>query len=209
MSLSSLKFPDVSGIEIEEAKQLLRTTVREHRQQRSRKMLKKLADAWTQPVLEFVGDRQTVACYVSWKFEPSSLAVIEALQAAGKTLLLPKLGPKLTRAWGYYQGEDDLTQMAPERPPEPTGEAYSNEILGGVDALIIPALAVSHTGARLGQGGGWYDRALKQALPDALVGAMIYPEEFTDAYIPQNDLDVLVPYVITPDGISPTEAAAE
>ncbi|MDO5025085.1 MAG: 5-formyltetrahydrofolate cyclo-ligase [Trueperella sp.] len=207
MSLPTLSFPDVSGIEIEEAKQLLRTVVREHRQQRSRKMLDKLADAWTQPVLDFVGDRQTVACYVSWKFEPSSLAVIAALQAQGKTLLLPKLGPKLTRSWGYYQGEEDLTQMAPGRPPEPSGAAYGNEILAEVDALVIPALAVSQRGERLGQGGGWYDRALKKAAPDALVGAMIYPEEFTDAYIPQNELDVRVPFVITPDGVSSTAAA--
>ena len=99
--------------------------------------------------------------------------------------------------------------MAPGRPPEPLGEALDPEILAEVGALVIPALAISQRGARLGQGGGWYDRALKKVGPDALVGAMIYPEELLVEHIPQDEMDVSVPYAIHPTTIVRTSAADE
>lgn len=209
MSISSLSVPDLSTVEVEEAKQILRAAVREHRKQRSKRKLAELAQTWVSPALTFVGDRELVACYVSTNVEPPTQAVLEALHDAGKRILLPKLGPGLSRAWGFFEPGTELVRMAPGRPPEPQGEAFDNEILADVEAMIIPALAISHRGARLGQGGGWYDRALKRVSPDALVGAMIYTEEFISEDIPQDDMDVSVPYVIQPTAIVRTQAAGE
>ena len=49
---------------------------------------------------------------------------------------------------------------------------------------IAPALAVDTTGARLGQGGGWYDRALEHLRPGVPVVALVFPEELYDARQP-------------------------
>lgn len=206
MSISALNVPHLDGLEVEEAKQLLRSAVREHRKQRSQRQLAKMGEEWAGTVAEFVKDRELVACYVSTKLEPPTAAVVDRLHAAGKRILLPKLGPGLTRSWGFYTDADSMAQLAPGRPPEPTGEAFGNEILEEVEALVIPALAISHAGARLGQGGGWYDRALKCVTDSALVGAMIFPEEFLAAEIPQDSMDVAVPFVITPSAIIRTAA---
>ncbi|WP_394263409.1 5-formyltetrahydrofolate cyclo-ligase [Trueperella sp.] len=209
MSISSLSIPDISRMEVEEGKQVLRSTIRAHRKQRGKRMLENYSKDWAETVLQFVGDRELVACYVSVNKEPPTREVVEALCKAGKRVLLPKLGPGLTRAWGFYTVGDKLVEMAPGRPPEPPGEALDPAILADVEALVIPALALSQRGARLGQGGGWYDRALKKVGPNALVGAMIYPEELLVEHIPQDEMDVSVPYAIHPTAIVRTSAADE
>lgn len=207
-SLTS-SLPDVSSLDVEEAKQILRSAVREERRRKAEQARTKFESDWIEAALNFVGDRKVVACYVSTSSEPRTDSLLDELANAGKTVVLPKLGPGLTRAWGIYKGRDDLQQMAPGRPPEPSGEALDKDYLENVEALIIPALAVNHEGSRLGQGGGWYDRALKQVRPHTLVGAMIFPWEYTDAFVPQDDMDVRVPFVILPDGHVATRAADE
>ncbi|MDP9806171.1 5-formyltetrahydrofolate cyclo-ligase [Trueperella bonasi] len=209
MSISALSVPNISSMEVEEGKQALRSAIRAHRKQRGKKMLEKFSKEWAQTVLHFVGERELVACYVSVNKEPPTREVVAALCEAGKRVLLPKLGPGLTRSWGLYSPREELVEMAPGRPPEPPGEALGPEVLADVEALVIPALAISHRGARLGQGGGWYDRALKKVSPNALVGAMIYPEELLEESIPQDEMDMRVPYVIHPTAILQTSAARE
>ena len=208
MAHSSLHLPNIEDLEEEDAKQLLRAAVREHRRQRSEKSRQDLSQLWISTVLDFLGDAKTVAGFVSTEFEPQTFDLCTMIADSGKQLLLPKLGPGLTRSWGFFGGRDDLTQMAPGRPPEPTGPAFDNEVLASVDALIMPALLVSRFGERLGQGGGWYDRALKAAKPGTRIGAMIYPEEYVDFRLPQNDLDMLIPYVLLPKQIITTTIAA-
>ncbi|MFC5281468.1 5-formyltetrahydrofolate cyclo-ligase [Arcanobacterium canis] len=204
MNHSTLSFPDVSGLDPEEAKQQIRPIVRASRSARSTARREELEEEWIATAMKFIGDAELVAAFVSVNEEPPSHGLIQTIADSGKRVILPKLGPGLTRAWGYFRGLDDLEEMAPGRPPEPTGPAFDNDLLADVDALIIPALAVSHTGARIGQGGGWYDRALKLAGDRAKIGAMVFPEEFVDAQLPQDDNDVRVPYVILPDRIVAT-----
>ncbi|MCI7550843.1 MAG: 5-formyltetrahydrofolate cyclo-ligase [Actinomycetaceae bacterium] len=193
-----ITFPNVEGIDCEDAKQLYRAAVREHRKERPESSREKLADLWIPLVRDFVKDCGRIACYVSVNYEPPTYALCEALAADGHDILLPKLGPGLQRSWGRFKGIDDLAQLAPGRPPEPSGEALSNDVLGSVDAMIVPGLLVSRFGERIGQGGGWYDRALKEVKPGAHIAAMVYPEEYVDFHLPADDMDVPVHYVITP-----------
>lgn len=195
----------MSHLDPEEAKQQIRPIVRTSRAARSAAKREELEDQWIATALEFINGAELVAAFVSVNEEPPSHGLIQAIADSGKRVILPKLGPGLTRAWGYFRGLDDLEEMAPGRPPEPTGPAFDNDILADVDALIIPALAVSHAGARLGQGGGWYDRALKLASGRARIGAMIFPEEFVEADLPQDENDVRIPFVILPDRVVATE----
>lgn len=197
---SELRLPPIDGMETEEAKQALRSVVRERRARDAAQAKARFEDEWIETVLRFTHGRDTVACYVATEHEPPTTRLIDALEHENKTIILPKLGPGLTRAWGVFKGEEDLSQMAPGRPPEPSGEAYSNSILASLDVLVMPALALSHWGERLGQGGGWYDRALKEVGPETLVGAMVYPWEYLDARIPQDDMDMPISYALLPDG---------
>jgi 5-formyltetrahydrofolate cyclo-ligase len=51
------------------------------------------------------------------------------------------------------------------------------EVLQRCRLVLVPALAVDRSGTRLGQGGGWYDRALIHVRADTLVLAVCFPPE--------------------------------
>jgi 5-formyltetrahydrofolate cyclo-ligase len=66
-------------------------------------------------------------------------------------------------------------------------------------AVIVPALAVSRTGMRLGRGGGSYDRALARVGEQVPVIALVYDEEFP-VEVPAGPHDQRVRAVATPSG---------
>ncbi|AWE43368.1 MULTISPECIES: 5-formyltetrahydrofolate cyclo-ligase [unclassified Actinobaculum] len=199
MRMDRVTLPDVSGMDVEDAKQVLRATAREHRSRRPANIRGELGNQWVATAMDFIDDAQIIAVYASVNNEPPTLELCEALIVAGRRVLLPKLGPGLAREWGWYRGADDLAVLAPGRPPEPSGDAIGSEILAEVDVMLVPAMLVDHHGNRIGQGGGWYDRVLKQIRPETRVGAMVYPEEYVDIDLPQCDTDQQVSYVLLPD----------
>lgn len=84
---------------------------------------------------------------------------------------------------------------------EPTGKACALDQVAA-DLILVPGLAVSYSGVRLGQGGGFYDRALcnRSQLPTVPhVCAIIDDEEFVSS-VPANSADLRVDSVLTPAG---------
>ncbi|MCI6574046.1 MAG: 5-formyltetrahydrofolate cyclo-ligase [Actinomycetaceae bacterium] len=205
--MNQLSLPQTAQYDPEDAKQLVRSAIRAHRKERTETARITAGEHIAEHVLTFVAGAHCVACYVSVNHEPPTRELCTQIADTGIQLLLPKLGPSLTRSWGYFRGDADLETMAPGRPPEPSGPAFDNSILADIDAMIIPALAVNAQGERLGQGGGWYDRALKEIGEQTKVAAIVYEEEFVDDALPQDEMDVRIPFVITPSGIFSTAAA--
>ena len=64
---------------------------------------------------------------------------------------------------------------------------------------VVPALAVSRDGVRLGRGGGYYDRALAHARPGAVLVAVVFDDELLDE-VPAEAHDHRVTAVVTPSG---------
>ena len=71
-----------------------------------------------------------------------------------------------------------------------------------VDAWIVPGLAFTLDGGRLGYGGGFYDRLLSKARPDARKIGVAYPFQILPA-IPLESHDIRLDAVIAPqiDGL--------
>lgn len=194
----AIRLPSTSGLELEDAKQALRQVVRSHRAARSARQREEDAATFAEHGVEAVGEARCVAAYVSANGEPDTGALLDALRDRGTRVLLPVLGPGLARCWGEYTGRGDLAHHAPGRPLEPSGEVLGPESLADADAVIAPALAVDRLGIRLGQGGGWYDRALQHRRPGVPVFAMIHQAELVhDAPLPRAAHDVPVDAVIT------------
>jgi 5-formyltetrahydrofolate cyclo-ligase len=97
-----------------------------------------------------------IASYYSYGFEPSTLALNRAILASGKTLILPRInGDEIE--WVDWNGTAE-TLKENGKFTEPTGPVF--EKLDSIDLVLVPALAIDPDGYRLGQGGGFYDRAL-------------------------------------------------
>lgn len=190
--------PDVAALDVSDAKQALRTHLRHLRRLRPPRECGALAEDLAETALEVVGSAACVAAYVSRPLEPGTAPLLAALHRQAVRVLLPVLGAGLSRGWAAYQGAADLSVRAPGRPPEPSGSGHGPEALGMADVVITPALAVDTAGYRLGQGGGWYDRALRHVRPDALVLCAVYDEEFVDGLLPRDEHDVPVQAVLTP-----------
>ena len=195
----ALRFPSTAGLELEDAKEALRKAVRTHRASRPARQREDDTARFAEHGVQAVGEARCVAAYVSVPAEPDTALLLDALRDNGVRVLLPVLGPGLARCWGEYTGRDNLAQQAPGRPLEPSGEVLAPETLHEADAVIAPALAVDGRGARLGQGGGWYDRALLHRRPGAPVFVMVHETELvSDAdLLPRVEHDVLVDAVIT------------
>lgn len=68
-----------------------------------------------------------------------------------------------------------------------------------LDAVLVPALACDHSGARLGRGGGYYDRALADLPAGVPVIAVLHDEQFwPTGDVPMQPHDVRVHAVATP-----------
>jgi 5-formyltetrahydrofolate cyclo-ligase len=136
-----------------------------------------------------------VAVYVDIGTEPPTHELIDQLSAAGVQLLLPVIeGDEL--AWGEFLGWDRLA-VGPGGVPAPVPRAGVG--LADVDVALVPALAVDRRGVRLGGGGGYYDRALREVEPARAV-AVVYAEEVVER-LPEESHDRRVGFALTPDGL--------
>lgn len=101
----------------------------------------------------------TVAAYVGTGSEPATGLLLAGLRAAGRRVLLPVLLPDLDLDWAVHTGDADLAP-APRGLLEPQGPRLGPDAVATADVVLVPGLAVSPVGLRLGRGGGSYDRAL-------------------------------------------------
>jgi 5-formyltetrahydrofolate cyclo-ligase len=83
---------------------------------------------------------------------------------------------------------------------EPPGPRLGVTAIASAEIVFVPALAVDATGARLGRGGGSYDRALRRVGAGVPVIALLYAGEIVPA-VPTEPHDHPVTAALTPDGL--------
>jgi 5-formyltetrahydrofolate cyclo-ligase len=124
-----------------------------------------------------LGAAGTVAAYYSTGSEPPTESLVYAMWKRGTYVVLPVLLPDGELDWASYEGPDSLVpgRFGLREP----GEARRGvDTVARADVVIVPALAVSVTGQRLGRGGGSYDRALARVGPQVPTIALLYDDEF-------------------------------
>jgi 5-formyltetrahydrofolate cyclo-ligase len=110
-------------------------------------------------------------------------------------VLLPVLLPDGDLDWAEYDG---TTRRTPRGLLEPGGVRLGTDAIAEVPLIVVPALAVSRHGVRMGRGGGSYDRVLARA-PHARTVALLHDGELLDA-VPGEPHDQRVRQVVTPSG---------
>ncbi len=142
----------------------------------------------------------TVAAYVSVSKEPGTGPLLESLRALGKRVILPVLLPDNDLDWAVYDGPDCLVS-AGRGLLEPAGARLGADAVATADVVLVPALAVSRNGVRIGRGGGSYDRVLQRVPVGTFVCALLYDGELVDR-VPSADHDMPVTAVATPAGVT-------
>jgi 5-formyltetrahydrofolate cyclo-ligase len=154
-------------------------------------------------LIEAVDEGAVIAAYRPFGSEPGAALEPELPErlAVVYKVLLPVLLPDKDLAWQEAggpggQGEPDANSVGGDGP-RPGGQTYGPDAIGQVAAVIVPGLAVSNDGIRLGRGGGSFDRALARVGPEVPVVALLRDGEF-GVQVPAEPHDRAVTGVITP-----------
>lgn len=145
-----------------------------------------------------LGPADWVCAYVPVRGEPGSVAIAEALRAAGSRVLLPVTREPGPLYWGEYTGANTL-RPARYGLLEPDGPVLAPESVAAAGLILVPALAVDRRGVRLGQGAGYYDRTLTLADPAAHFTVVVRDDEVVEQ-LPEEPHDIRMHSALTPQG---------
>lgn len=136
---------------------------------------------------------ETVASYFSYGDEPSTHELNQAILKTGKKLLLPRVNGERIE-WVYWNGSHESIKQG-KKLSEPLGDAISDPTC--IDLIIVPALRIDRSGFRLGQGGGYYDRALAKLQVWSI--GLIHPDEISGSDLPREAHDIPLKAAATHD----------
>lgn len=139
------------------------------------------------------------ALFVPTALEPDLSMTLNLFPRALLPVLVNEAGAALGGPrWGRW--EEGQALATPGRPPaQPTGSVLGPGALSNADLILVPALAAGLDGARLGQGGGWYDRTLPHRRSTAPVVAVVFDDEvLPPGTIPLEPHDAHIDAIITP-----------
>lgn len=141
-------------------------------------------------------EAQTIFCFVGMENEVDTSGIIEDALSKGKRVAVPLVISKGVMEAKQIFSPDELSVCsygikepsldAPTVPPEE------------IELGIIPCLSCSHSGARLGYGGGFYDRYMQET---SFTRMCICYEKLTNEEIPTSRYDLRMDYLITEVGI--------
>ncbi len=137
---------------------------------------------------------KTVMLYISMTDEVDTRELIQHALADGKTVLVPKVTGKNEMKACLITGNEIFgkSSLGVDEPEAPV-------FVDGVpDLIIVPGLAFNTAGVRLGFGGGFYDRYLKDKACDT--AGLCYEVCLAEDLI-KDEYDVNVKYIITEKGI--------
>lgn len=161
---------------------------------RARSETERLAarDAIRRVVLDFcrtaglaAGSR--IAAYEPLPSEPGSTELLAELRRAGYQVIVPITLPDNDLDWAEWS-------------PQTEGRSSLGiEAVARCMLVLVPAFAVDRRGARLGRGGGSYDRALARVTESVPVAALLFSGEILDS-VPTDVWDRSVSAAATPEG---------
>ena len=111
-------------------------------------------------------------------------------------MILPVLLPDLDLDWAIYDGPDSLVP-AGRGLLEPVGPRLGVDAVATADVVMVPGLAVSADGHRLGRGGGSYDRALARVPVGTFTCVLLHDGEL-GLDVPVEPHDRTVTAAVTP-----------
>lgn len=147
--------------------------------------------------LPAIAGARCVLAYLSFGSEFQSGALLDTLSARGVRIVLPKVDRKARRLRLFHVcniAADTAAGIWGIR--EPREDRCEEARLDDIDAVVVPGVAFTQRGERLGYGGGFYDRLLGgwPTRPPCIAPA--FAIQVVDA-LPVDEHDVAVDLVVT------------
>lgn len=141
---------------------------------------------------------RTVMLFAALRYEPDLLPLMSL--AHGKRLVFPALEHDqiIPRE---VTGHDDFVH-SPSGIREPAAERCPVVPASEIDLVLVPGLAFSRDGTRLGRGKGYYDRFLASLPGDTVLCGVCFGCQVIDS-IPSEPHDVPVPVLVSEEGRFP------
>jgi 5-formyltetrahydrofolate cyclo-ligase len=175
-------------------KQTLRQLIRERKRQHTAEALGGFSQSITRSLLERIENEdgiRTILLYHSLPDEVNTHNLIRTLYAQGKTIILPTVsGEDLTLH--IYEGESSLATGTSYGIQESTGPLFTD--YASIDLALIPGMAFTLMGDRLGRGKGHYDHLLPR-LSCPFIG-LAFPFQIVP-HIPTEKHDIRMTDVVT------------
>ena len=139
-----------------------------------------------------------IASYLSCSGELDTITLNTRLQAHEHQLCLPVISPTERGIMDFHRYQS-LAELSPNKfnIPEPLPSQESLVPPHELELVVVPLVGFTGKGARLGMGGGYYDRILKQISPNCLKLGLAYDFQRNDE-IESKDWDVPLDEIITP-----------
>jgi 5-formyltetrahydrofolate cyclo-ligase len=141
-------------------------------------------------------DARTVLLFYSFGTEVPTAVLARRLLERGFRVLLPYLAGDGMEAAEVRPGSRlEATDYGPKEPADRIAVDPER-----IDAVITPGLAFDRRGARLGYGGGHYDRYLGRLEAHAVRIGIAFAEQVVEA-VPEEELDQPVDVVVTDEEV--------
>ncbi|MBE1515810.1 5-formyltetrahydrofolate cyclo-ligase [Nesterenkonia halotolerans] len=208
----------------QDAKAAVRRRLRARRRQLSAQELAARGEEVARVLVGEIPADSAVAGYLPIPGEPDVRPFLGQHLLRGGSVFLPVVDPAQQQdprlrelQWVHWTAESELRRHAVLPMEEPLGERISTAELRGLHphglTVLVPGLAVDHDGARLGQGGGFYDstfgpgttgsarREVHADLPSIRFISVVHAEEVFDAgSFPVEAHDLRVDAIVTERG---------
>jgi 5-formyltetrahydrofolate cyclo-ligase len=147
-------------------------------------------------------DFRAFALFASMAGEPDTRPLFERIVGSGRQAFLPRClddgGLEFVRVedWSTLE-RGRFGILEPAESAAPVGAS-------SIDLFLVPGLAFDRRGARLGRGGGYYDRSLP---PGCRTWGLAFESQWV-TLVPKEPHDRLVDGVLTEAGLTRTDASA-
>lgn len=153
--------------------------------------------------LDGIQKAEVLFVYMHFRSEVQTLEFIHACLQNNKVVAVPLTLPETSQLMAV-QLTDPEKDVEPGYCliPEPKSDIVQRSELdpGRIDVAIVPGAVFDRKGGRLGYGGGYYDRFLVEAAPNALRVGLAYDLQLTEE-VPMEQHDQFMDFIVTEENI--------
>jgi 5-formyltetrahydrofolate cyclo-ligase len=144
----------------------------------------------------FYSEAATVVLYAAKDNEIHTDGILDDALSSGRRVLLPRITPELHELSLVHVG--DRAELGPGALGllEPMGAETVPVSELGRALICVPGVAFSLVGQRLGRGGGYYDRLLADAGPQAITAGLAYSFQVLNR-LPESPHDRRLDVIVT------------